>query len=231
MKVVVLTGAGISAESGIPTFRGKDGLWNRFRPEELATPSAFERDPVTVWKWYDWRRQLIKKAEPNEGHRIIARMEREFDDFHLITQNVDGLHQRAGSQRVIELHGNIWKLRCNSCGFEKVDMRAPLPEIPPRCEKCGGMFRPGVVWFGEPLPREALELALSLSESADIFLVVGTSAQVYPAAELPLIARSGGAKVIEVNPQQTDLTPYVDFSIRKPASEGLGEALDIIYTI
>ncbi len=230
MRIVVLTGAGISAESGIPTFRGKDGLWNKFRPQDLATPSAFERDPVTVWKWYDWRRQIIAKAEPNEGHRIIARMEQEFDDFYLITQNVDGLHQRAGSKKVIELHGNIWTLRCTSCSHQKTDYRAPLPEIPPSCERCGALMRPGVVWFGESLPEDALNLSMDLSRSADIFVVVGTSATVYPAAQLPILARSSGAKLVEVNPQETDLTSYADLSVRKKASDGLREVLEFIYT-
>ena len=231
MRVVVLTGAGISAESGIPTFRGKDGLWNRFRPEELATPEAFERDPELVWKWYDWRRQLIARAEPNEGHRIIADMEKRFKDFWLITQNVDGLHQRAGSKKVIELHGSIWKLRCTSCGHELTSFEAPLRKLPPLCERCSSLLRPGVVWFGEPLPRSAIEKATEVSSQADVFLVVGTSAKVYPAAQLPLIAKSGGAKVIEVNPEETDLTPYVDLSIRDKASTGLRRALEVLYTI
>ena len=225
MKIVALTGAGISAESGIPTFRGKDGLWNRYDPMELATPEAFRRDPRLVWEWYDWRRQLIAKAEPNRGHLILARMERSFKDFWLITQNVDGLHQRAGSKRVIELHGNIWKVRCLECGREYYEYRTPLEEIPPRCTECGGLLRPGVVWFGESLPTDALEEAYNLSSEADIFLVVGTSAQVYPAAELPLIAKRMGARLIEVNPEETPITPYADISLRESASTGLEKVL------
>ncbi len=228
MKVVVLTGAGISAESGIPTFRGKDGLWNKYSPTELATPEAFSRDPELVWKWYDWRRQLIAKAEPNDGHRTLAKMEELFPDFWLITQNVDGLHQRAGSKRVIELHGNIWKVRCVRCGEEGYDHRAPLPEIPPKCERCGGLLRPGVVWFGESLPMDALQRAYKLSEEADVFIVVGTSAQVYPAAELPLIAKRNGAKLIEVNPEETPITPHADVSLRESASTGLKRVLELL---
>jgi len=231
MKIAVLTGAGISAESGIPTFRGQGGLWKQFRPEDLASPEAFERDPRLVWEWYDWRRRLIAGAEPNEGHRIIADMEREFEDFWLITQNVDGLHQRAGSEKVIELHGSIWKLRCTSCSHEEMNYDVPLASLPPLCGKCGSLLRPGVVWFGESLPRDAIERAVGVSSEADVFLVVGTSAKVYPAAQLPLIAKSKGAKVIEVNPEETDLTPYADLSIREKASTGLRKALEVLYTI
>ncbi len=228
MRIRVLTGAGISAESGIPTFRGKDGLWKKYDPMELATPEAFQRDPKLVWEWYDWRRQLIAGAEPNEGHRTLAQMEESFPDFWLITQNVDGLHQRAGSRKVIELHGNIWKVRCVSCGREDYDYRAPLPEIPPRCDNCGGLLRPGVVWFGESLPIDALQKAYELSEEAEVFIVVGTSAQVYPAAELPLVAKRSGARLIEVNPEETPLTPYADISLREKASTGLKKVLELL---
>ncbi|NPB07022.1 MAG: NAD-dependent deacylase [Aquificae bacterium] len=227
-KVAVLTGAGISAESGIPTFRGKDGLWKRFKPEELATPEAFFRNPKLVWEWYDYRRQLIARAEPNEGHKILARMERELPDFTLITQNVDGLHQKAGSEKVIELHGNIWKVRCLSCGAEYYDYRAPLPEIPPRCKHCGGLVRPGVVWFGEPLPPEALEQAFNAARESDYFIVVGTSAVVYPAAQLPFVAKEYGATVIEVNPEETPVTRIADLSLREKASTGLKKVYEML---
>ncbi len=220
MRIVVLTGAGISAESGVPTFRGKGGLWRRYDPKDLATPEAFERDPKLVWEWYDWRRGLIAKAEPSEAHKILAKLEKE-KDLWVITQNVDGLHQRAGSKRVVELHGNIWRVRCVRCGVRYYDHRVPLEEIPPRCKECGGLLRPDVVWFGEALPQEALERAYELSLSAEIFLAVGTSAQVYPAAELPLIAKRSGAKLVEINPEETPLTPHADVSIRTGASEGL----------
>ena len=228
MKIIAFTGAGISAESGIPTFRGKDGLWKKFRAEDLATPEAFFRDPKLVWEWYDWRRQLIAKAEPNEGHKILARMEEEFPDFYVITQNVDGLHQRAGSKKVIELHGNIWKVRCVECGYETYDYRAPLPEIPPKCERCGGLLRPGVVWFGESLPVDALEKAFRLSEEADIFIVIGTSGVVYPAAQLPYVAKEHGAEVIEVNPDETPISRIADKIYREKASTGLKKVYEYI---
>ncbi len=228
MKIRVLTGAGISAESGIPTFRGKDGLWKKYDPMELATPEAFRRDPKLVWEWYDWRRQLIAEAQPNEGHKVLAQMEKEFPDFWLITQNVDGLHQKAGSEKVIELHGNIWKVKCIRCGKENYDYRTPLPEIPPKCDSCGGLLRPGVVWFGESLPMDALQKAYELSKEAEVFIVVGTSAQVYPAAELPLVAKRNGARLVEVNPEETPLTPYADISLREKASTGLKRVLELL---
>ena len=228
MRVVVLTGAGISAESGVPTFRGKDGLWNKYNPMELATPEAFNRDPKLVWEWYDWRRQLITKAQPNEGHRIIARIEEKAKDLWLITQNVDGLHQKAGSKKVIELHGNIWKVRCLECKVECFEYTTPLPEVPPRCKECGGMLRPAVVWFGESLPMDVLTKAYEVSKEAELFVIVGTSAQVYPTAELPLIAKRNGAKLVEVNPEETPITPYTDISIREKASTGLRRVLDLL---
>ncbi len=221
MRIVVLSGAGISAESGIPTFRGKDGLWNKYDPMDLATPEAFQRDPKLVWEWYGWRRQLIARAEPNRAHRILAELERERETLYVITQNVDGLHQRAGSRKVVELHGSVWIVRCLECGVSYRDERVPLPEIPPKCRDCGGLLRPGVVWFGEALPKEALEKAYELSASADLFIVVGTSAQVYPAAELPFVAKSKGAKLVEVNPEETPITPYADVSVREKASSGM----------
>ncbi len=228
MRIVVLTGAGVSAESGIPTFRGKDGLWNKYDPQELATPEAFQRNPKLVWEWYDWRRQLIAKAEPNEAHRIIAKMEKEFEDFWLITQNVDGLHQRAGSKKVIELHGNIWKVRCIKCFAEYYEYKTPLDELPPKCKECGGILRPGVVWFGEALPEDALMKAYELSETADIFIVVGTSAQVYPAAELPFIAKRRGAKLIEVNPEETPVSPYANIHFKEKATTGMKKVYELL---
>jgi NAD-dependent deacetylase len=228
MRVVVLTGAGISAESGVPTFRGEEGLWRRYDPRELATPEAFRRDPKLVWEWYNWRREVIAGAEPSRAHRILADLERK-RDLWVITQNVDGLHQRAGSRRVIELHGNIWRVRCVRCGARYYEESVPLREIPPRCRECGGLVRPDVVWFGEALPPDALEKALELSAEADLFLVIGTSAQVYPAAELPFLAKRSGAKVVEINPEETPVTPVADLSLRKGASEGLEEVLPILY--
>ena len=197
--VVALTGAGISAESGIPTFRGAGGLWNDHRAEDLATPGAFARDPRLVWEWYAWRQGLIAKAEPNAGHGALAALERRLPAFTLVTQNVDGLHARAGSRDPIELHGSIWKVRCTGCPSERT-LEIPVEE-PPHCEDCGAMERPGVVWFGESLPEEAFEAAVLAVARAEVVLVVGTSGIVQPAASLVEVGRSRGAFVIEVNPE------------------------------
>ncbi len=178
-SIAVLTGAGISSESGIPTFRDAGGLWKNFRAEDLATPQAFARDPKFVWEWYDWRRGLIAKAEPNAGHRALAELEHRTPTFTLITQNVDRLHDRAGSTRILKVHGDIWTLRCTLCGRERHDPRPSLPELPPHCD-CGGMERPGVVWFGENLPPEIWTHAQQAASAAGVFLVVGTSASVCP---------------------------------------------------
>jgi NAD-dependent deacetylase len=227
----VLTGAGVSAESGVPTFRGAGGLWRNFRAEDLATPTAFQRDPKLVWDWYNWRRGLIANCQPNAAHCVLAEMDRELDDFVLITQNVDGLHQLAGSRRIVELHGNIWRMRCTKgCRPAWEDRTDPLPTIPPRCPSCGALARPDVVWFGEPLPAEALEAAFqsvrrcpqrSTTRRSHLTLVIGTSALVQPAASLPLLAREHGAYVIEINPQPTPLSDLVDEVIRQPAAVAL----------
>jgi NAD-dependent deacetylase len=224
--VVVLTGAGVSAESGVPTFRGADGLWRNFRAEELATPSAFARDPKLVWEWYQWRRELIAACRPNPAHEFIARLERASrGDFLLVTQNVDGLHRLAGSTKLVEVHGNIWDVRCASCGAGREDRTLPFPELPPKCDACGGLLRPGVVWFGEALPEEAIGRAFAAAESCELMLVVGTSAVVYPVAYLPQLAKRAGAYVIEVNPDETPLTPFADESRRGNAGEVLGGLL------
>ena len=218
-RIAVLTGAGISAESGVPTFRGEDGLWRRFRPEELATPQAFARDPKLVWEWYDWRRQLIDKVEPNPGHYALARLEEKCNDFWLITQNVDGLHLKAGSQRMLELHGNIWRVRCTKEQTTTLDLRVPLPNLPPACSTCQALLRPDVVWFGESLPEGVLRTAFEVSEQVEVFLVVGTAAAVQPAASLPLLAKRAGAYVVEVNLEPTPLSSQVDESLLGPAGE------------
>ncbi len=227
-RIVALTGAGISAESGIPTFRGKGGLWEKFKPEELATPEAFMRDPELVWRWYDERRQMIKKAKPNEAHKILAKIEQEAEHFALITQNVDGLHQEAGSRNVIELHGNIWRVRCLSCGQRYYLEETPLKEIPPRCHFCGGLLRPDVVWFGEMLDPEVLDRAFREAERADVFIVVGTSAVVYPAAYLPVVAKERGAFLIEVNPEDTPISEIADVVIREKASVGMKRVYEML---
>ena len=210
--VTVLTGAGISAESGVPTFRSTDGLWRGYRPEELATPEAFRRDPVRVLEWYRKRRVAISAVTPNEGHHALARMENLISSFTLVTQNIDGLHDCAGSRGVVELHGNIHRCYCQSCQRRYQAADVPSEEDMPRCS-CGGVIRPDVVWFGETLPVEAVTLAQSASESCDVFLLVGTSAVVYPAAGLPLLASDRGAYVVEVNTEETGLTGAVDESL------------------
>jgi len=217
-SVAALTGADISAESGIPTFRGAGGLWRQFRPEDLATPEAFGRDPRLVWEWYDWRRKLIASAQPNPGHLALVELEKSKPQFTLITQNVDGLHERAGSRKVLKLHGDIWISRCTGCGRERRDDQGPLEELPPRCES-GSLLRPGVVWFGEALPAGVWREAEQATRSAEVFLVIGTSAVVHPAAGLVWLAQSAGAKVVEINPEETPLSSQLDRSLRGPAGE------------
>ncbi|MFQ5694324.1 MAG: NAD-dependent deacylase [Nitrospinota bacterium] len=223
-QVVVLTGAGVSAESGVPTFRGASGLWQGFRPEELARPGTFARDPGRVWRWYEWRRRLVARCRPNAAHRALARTEAMLPGLRLITQNVDGLHQEAGSYRVIELHGSLWKVCCTGEGWVREDWRVPLPQIPPRCE-CGALLRPHVVWFGETLHPGDLERALQATHQAELFLVVGTSGVIDPAASLPRLARGKGAYLVEVNPDATPLTSLAHESHRGPAVEVLPELL------
>ena len=216
-SVAVLTGAGVSAESGIPTFRSNGGFWRSRRFEDLATPQGFARDPKMVWEWYEERRRGIAAARPNAGHEALAQMEREKDRFTLITQNVDGLHERAGSRNVIRLHGSIWVVRCTICGLEKTELEA-LTVLPPMC-RCGGLIRPGVVWFGEPLPENAIERAADEVRLADVLIVAGTSAQVYPAAGLIPHALRHGVPVIEVNPDLTDFSEDADWHLQGTAAD------------
>jgi NAD-dependent deacetylase len=219
-RTVVLTGSGVSAESGVPTFReAQTGLWSRFDPQELATPEAFERDPKLVWDWYEWRRKLVAEAIPNPAHAAIAGMERLFSYFTLMTQNVDGLHQRAGSRGVIELHGNILRTKCSVEGIVVEEYEEG--ETPPCCPSCGAPLRPDVVWFGEMLPYGALDAATEAAREANVFLSVGTSSLVYPAAALPFEALENGAALVEINPGETPLTPHADYVLRDPAGEVL----------
>jgi NAD-dependent deacetylase len=220
-RVTVLTGAGVSAESGVPTFRDAlTGLWAKFKPEELATPTAFRRNPKLVWDWYAWRRELVAKAQPNPAHFALAELERRFADFALITQNVDGLHQRAGTRCVIELHGNISRTKCFD-DDQPVEHWDKTGDVPPKCPRCGGLLRPDVVWFEESMPEEAMKAAARVSRRCDVFLCVGTSAVVYPAAALPLEALEAGAVVVEINPEATTFTARADYSLRGPAGHVL----------
>lgn len=207
----VLTGAGISAESGVPTFRGKEGLWGKFRPEELATMDAFLSNPKIVWEWYNWRRELMAGVEPNPGHYALRDLAGYFDRFTIITQNVDNLHRLAGSEDVLELHGNIYRNKCADCNRQH-DMDADVdPETIPSCAFCGGKIRPDVVWFGEMLPAEAIDRAFAEAEQSEVFLSVGTSALVHPAASLPVAAKRRGATLVEINPDETPLTSLADY--------------------
>ena len=205
-----LTGAGISAPSGIPTFRGEDGFWKDKDPHELASPSGFSKDPELIWNWYNYRRKIIRNSEPNSAHYALSKIEDSFEEFTIITQNVDNFHQQAGSKNVLELHGNIFRNKCNECGKLFGDINSK--ELP-HCEVCGGLIRPDVVWFGEALSREVLETAWQWCENCDICMVIGTSAMVQPASSIPLISREKGAFVIEINKNSTVISSYVDESI------------------
>ena len=222
--MAVLTGAGVSAESGVPTFRGAGGLWKEYKPEELATPEAFARDPRLVWEWYDWRRDLIAKAHPNAAHHALVEIEKRKPAFTLITQNVDGLHDLAGNGKILKLHGDIWRMRCTVCGANFPNRRVPLPKLPPHCA-CGGMARPGVVWFGESLPDGMMKEAEHAAAAAQVFLVIGTSAVVFPAAGLIPFAKESGARVIEINTEATAFSGVVDCALQGPAGELLPRLL------
>jgi NAD-dependent deacetylase len=228
-NIVTLTGAGVSAESGVPTFRDvQEGLWARYDPAELATPEAYSRDPELVARWYDWRRTLCSKASPNPAHLALSWLERFSRDngrrFNLVTQNVDRLHHAAGSTGVLELHGTLWIWRCLRCGEEREERVVPFTEYPPRCS-CGGLRRPGVVWFGEALPEGILEAANQAASECDLFLSVGTSAVVYPAAGLAHSARRRGARIAEINAQPTPLSPLTHWSLQGRCGEILPELL------
>jgi NAD-dependent deacetylase len=216
---VILTGSGTSAESGVPTFRdAQNGLWAQYRPEDLATPEAFERDPGFVWDWYEWRRGIVADVEPNPGHHAIAELQTRLPRVTLITQNVDGLHQRAGSRDVIEFHGNIMRSRC-SVEHCVVDVPRDAKSSPPSCPNCGALIRPDVVWFGEAIPEAALEESLRAVTDCDVIVVVGTSAQVQPAASLAAQAGALGATLVEINPEATPLSARADIAMRGPSGE------------
>jgi NAD-dependent deacetylase len=227
-RITVLTGAGVSAASGVPTFRGADGLWRHYRATDLATPTAFARDPRLVWEWYAWRRETIAACRPNRAHEVLATWTMRNPHCQLITQNVDDLHVRAGSERLIRLHGSIWELQCaEECGTEPRrwrDERVPLPDALPRCPHCSGLARPAVVWFGESLD-EADVRAADAATACEIFLTVGTSAIVHPAAALAYQAKRRGAFTVEINTEETPASALVDLSIRGPAEQVL-DAID-----
>ena len=218
-RVVVLTGAGISAESGVPTFReAQTGLWTQYDPRELATPQAFARNPRLVWEWYEWRRILISKARPNLAHYALVDLEQAIPTFLLVTQNIDGLHWLAGSRDIIEMHGNIARTKCFDEGH-MVGWWTESDEIPPRCPYCNGYLRPDVVWFGEGIPDHALRAAFDAATGCDIFICIGTSAVVQPAAQLPLLAKRMGASILEINPEQTSISLVADWSLRGKAGD------------
>jgi NAD-dependent deacetylase len=238
--IIVLTGAGISAESGVPTFRGAAGLWRDFRPEELATPSAFARDPRLVWEWYDWRRRLVRDCRPNPAHLALAALAfAPRGRVRIVTQNVDGLHAVAAREvsatrsrpavatdaaAPLELHGSLFRVRCTACGARRPHVEpidATSRESLPHCDACGALLRPDVVWFSEPLDDAVLGEAIECARTADVCLVVGTSAVVQPAAGLAMVTKRAGGCVVEVNPEPTPLTPFADVSIRSTAVESV----------
>jgi NAD-dependent deacetylase len=235
--VLVLTGAGVSAESGVPTFRGPDGLWKSYRAEDLATPEAFERNPRLVWEWYGWRRQLVGRCQPNAGHEAVARWALRRDGVAIVTQNVDGLHEAAARTAApeqpdaalpLELHGSLFRVKCTRCAHRAADrgrIDAESAATLPRCPECGALLRPDVVWFGESLDPAVLERAFALAEAADVCLVAGTSAVVHPAASLPVMTTRAGGRVIEVNPEPTPLTSLAAVALLAGAAATLPELL------
>ena len=222
-RIVALTGAGVSAESGVPTFRGTDGVWKSHRAEDLARPDAFEAHPELVWEFYHWRRELVAGCEPNAAHRALAQLEKAAPNFLLITQNVDGLHGVAGSRKVIELHGSLWQVRCTVCTYARED-RMQLPDVP-ECPVCGHLLRPGVVWFGEPLVPGSLKLVIEQINGADVFLSIGTSNLVQPAASFSQLAKDHGALTVEINLEPTPNTGLMDFALHGKAGDILPELI------
>lgn len=228
-RVAVLTGAGVSQESGLRTFRdAQAGLWAQYKPEDLATPTAFARNPKLVWDWYAARREAVRGVLPNAGHYALVQMERNIPEFTLITQNVDDLHHRAGSKNILELHGNILNVRCSECGTFATTWEDELDFVP-RCEKCNGLLRPDVVWFEESLPREQLEAAVEATRTCQVFFSIGTSGVVHPAASLAHAAQSQGSVVIEINAELTPLTPKVDYAFHGKSGEILPDLVKAVW--
>jgi NAD-dependent deacetylase len=228
-RIAVLTGAGVSQESGLRTFRdAQTGLWAQYKPTELASPEAFQRDPKLVWDWYAWRREAIKAVRPNRGHYALVEIEKRIPEFTLITQNVDGLHRMAGNQTVLELHGNIQRVRCADCYTFTDEWGDDTDEVP-RCTVCGGLLRPDVVWFGESLPRDQLEAAVEAARTCEVFFSIGTSGVVQPAASLAFAAHNRGAAVIEINAEPTPLTPKVDYALQGKSGEILPQLVEAVW--
>ena len=228
-NLVALTGAGVSQESGLRTFRdAQTGLWAQYKPEELASPEAFRRDPKLIWDWYAWRREAVKSVRPNPGHYALVEIEKRIPQFTLITQNVDGLHRMAGNQNVLELHGNIQRVRCADC-YAFTEVWDDDTESVPRCRDCGGLLRPDVVWFGESLPRDQLEAAVEAARSCDIFFSVGTSGVVQPAASLAFAAHNRGAVVVEINAEPTPLTSKANYALHGKSGEILPHLVEAVW--
>ena len=235
-KLVALTGAGVSQESGLRTFRaahpssgsGQAGLWAQYKPTELASPEAFARDPKLIWDWYAWRREAVKAVRPNPGHYALVEFEKRLPNFTLITQNVDGLHRMAGNQNVLELHGNIQRVRCADC-YTFTEVWDDDSEAVPRCGECGGLLRPDVVWFGEALPRDQLEAAIEAARMCDIFFSIGTSGVVQPAASLAYAAHNRGAVVVEINAEPTPLTSKADYALHGKSGEILPRVVEAVW--
>jgi NAD-dependent deacetylase len=231
-RITVLTGAGVSAASGVPTFRGAGGLWRNYSPEQLATPEAFRRDPHLVWEWYNWRREVVSRCDPNAAHRVLAAWSLRYPGFRLITQNVDGLHERAGTQSMVRFHGSIWEVscwdRCPSSPGRWRDETVPFPVMPPKCPYCGGLLRPGVTWFGEIIDPGVIEASVSAARSCDVFITAGTSAVVYPAAGLVYEAGASGAFTVEINPDATSASATVGLVIRSGAEIALPQVEDLL---
>ncbi|SRR6266487_1601350 len=228
-RIVALTGAGVSQESGLRTFRdAQTGLWAQYKPEELASPEAFRRDPKLIWDWYAWRREAVKAVRPNPGHYALAKMEKRVPGFTLITQNVDGLHRMAGNQNVLELHGNIQRVRCADC-YTFTEIWGDDNESVPLCKECGGLLRPDVVWFGEALPRDQLEAAVEAARSCDVFFSIGTSGVVRPAASLAFAAHNRGAVVVEINAEPTPLTSKADYFLQGKSGEILPSLVERVW--
>lgn len=234
-RIAILTGAGVSKESGVPTFRdAMEGLWAKYDPQELATPQAFIANPKLVWDWYQWRREMVAKAKPNAGHDALAKLQDYKAEVHIITQNVDDLHEQAGSREVIHLHGNIARSKCfNNCQSNPTivdlkSLKSGLDKTPPACPHCGGYLRPDVVWFGESLPIYELHRAAELSQICDLMFVIGTSGLVSPASELPRVAKESGAKIIEVNPEQSAISHLADIKLMGASGIMLPQLLEAL---